>query len=461
MSKKPIKVSCSSLFFALVLFMYGCVSNPDTPVTNSPPNEGGISEIRPEETAHVKSLISDTAVEWVDEIDSIIARGAIQSSLARIFGNPDAQNTDDADSGVQEFKQDFPRVISLLLANGKPENGGMTYRPEPRVCREILAKNNPASCEEAMGRVTFFHTSAHQLTGTIVVKFDNFVPFIVEYSSNSFNLKLSAENLRAVIVEIDKIEQRNGGEAMEVIPELSGALTISFNQVSAAQIEFSIMIDRALHAHFDVYEGSVDINLASSGSVQLVLNKVLHLISAELDVRAIDAKFPVNNQNDEGAKINHIGLEANGIAGKITWDDLTEKIIFENIKMGNVSPWRLTVDDDPALEASFESIGIVLATSGEKLHAKATLPISFNAQLFQSNLTNGEGSLAISMLANTELEISQVWDNGTSDAFFTVLAGQVHIQGTGDLLGELLRLPGEMFSDNDNPESNFPFVPLE
>lgn len=80
MSMKHIKVNSSFFIYAMILFMYGCISHTETPVT--PPNEGGISEIRSEKNAHIKSLIADTGVEWAGEIESVITRGAIQNSLA-------------------------------------------------------------------------------------------------------------------------------------------------------------------------------------------------------------------------------------------------------------------------------------------------------------------------------------------------------------------------------------------
>ncbi|MBI2520248.1 MAG: hypothetical protein HYV97_07515 [Bdellovibrio sp.] len=472
MSMKHMKIKCSCLFFGMILFLYGCNSS-ETSLTTAPPNEGGISEIRPEETGHIKSLISNTGVEWVGEIDSVIAKGAIQASLKRIFNNPsnpeEQNNTNDNgddDFNVEEFKQDFPRVINLLMANGMPENGGMTYRPEARVCGEILAKNHPAACEEAMARITFFHSSTQEFHGTIIARFDNYIPFIIEYRANSFEIKLSAQNIRAMIVEIDKIEQRNGGEAMEVIPELSGALNLSFSKPNTAQLGLQIIVDQALRAYFQVYDGEVDINIAASASpiAQLSLNKVSRLISLDVDVTAIDAKFPVNGEEVQGDSTKRFWLEASGLAGKVIWNDAEEKIIFDNIRMAATGMWRLNVDDEPALELSFEPISTVLTTSGERLHVKVPQSIYFYAQLFPSNLTDAEGSLTISAQAETELEIFTVWQDGSSNDHYTVLAGSVHVQGTGDLLGELLRLPGEMFRESDTSDAEdekFPFVAIE
>ncbi|MEK6626918.1 MAG: hypothetical protein AABY86_18280 [Bdellovibrionota bacterium] len=319
-----IKLQLSIFLFA-TLVLIGC--NSDSEVISEPIVRGGLVINSEQEVAHGKKLFTDLTMSFIDSLDTVIVNGQTVSKLQEIFKNPNQENNNSDEKDLSEIKQDLPKFFDLMLASPQYNSNyqSVSYKPNPEICNQVLAKNDPGPCRVAMGRITIQQVITGHLQGHLSVYFDAIIPFTLSYDEKSFFLSSDLSQFAITLARIDEINKSMGDKGMDAIPTMSGVAKISFERESSWQIRVSLATLADVHFAMTTEKGEVKIEIEQSPSLaQLSIDQDLKLAILGVDLQTVSAHFPVHNDNAETKEQNpelDLALNFDGLFGNFAFND--------------------------------------------------------------------------------------------------------------------------------------------
>jgi hypothetical protein len=401
------------------------------------------------------SSLENTVVGVADRVDQSIIKGATVAKLKEMI----------ADFELSEFHptlNEFRKTLNYIL--GSPTllaPGVVEYRADPRLCSEVLAVNDPASCVSVMRGFRLIQKTGIGNTGNVSVYFAEIEALQFTYSENKVSLAVNAQKLLAAIVAIDRRISEELGREVGVFPsEAQGTLEITVMRESMGGASFSVALPEGLilqgsdegHPYIltlDAAEEFASVMLNSMGAIDLTLNTSGG--SALFDVK--------NNQN----VWIPLSLNIPRLVGNVLFSDLERLVKFTAFGFQN----RTGVQDSAELKLSSSATKLLsiyaplnsakmFVTDEQTFNLKTLQAFNFVLEWFSDfDVFGDEGAIRVTASNGFDADLSVTSPN----VFAKVNSGSLQIDGDGVLEGSMDASAGQCF-ELGNPEGasdTFPF----
>lgn len=410
-------------------------------------NESSAVVIPPSETVDQQQLseqLSDPLAEFVIGLSSQFENDEKEDEL-----NPD------------EFRSELPDVLALVLANQtNPAANEFLFVPDPRVCSDYIARNNPAACIEGMGNVSIRLIQSEK-SNEFRFFFNNFNPFTLVLSDTSLtatvNLTDAVATFRAINEIIGRYEPAEKVAEAD-IPTLTGSAQVALNKQSE-ELSVSLSLLSDIYLKFMDEDGEVEINLdQTSNLISAVINNTNQTMDVNLNLASFLGEFPIWDDSAEVRVLRRAKLEVGSFAGNINFNSAIKEIQFTNFGFVNSDFARLSVQDNKVAEVSFYNTNFTLKQVNNFTLFKANSDLTLNASFFASQFFQNSGSLNLQITNNTLIQINEYYEGDNQDptTIFKQLNGALSLNGSGDLLGALLAGVGDCYTEVDTEDFVFP-----
>lgn len=389
---------------------------------------------------HFKQLLADTSFTFFDGFIEILINGQFQEKMNAYFSNPNEQNNQDQDSSIDEFREDFPKVLDLVFSNRETVNtNNFLYKPNLEVCNQYLAQNNPISCRESMEHISLEVERLGSLKGNIEFKFDNAVVLLAEYNEQEINFSLNLESVETVLASINQIIQKNEpGQGMGAIPDMSGKLNISFSNINNESILGRIDILQDITFDLEVDNGNVNLMIDHAQSfATLEINKASKKLKISFDMMAIEANFPTAHHEDGDTEDTWLKttLTFDGIYGVIELNDNDKKLTVSDFGLKNNKEAKLYFSDILAAKLNLSEISTELDASGDYLNLNFNQALNGALELTESPANNPITNLVLDISADASIKFEEIWSNNNQNSMtiLELLAGELSLAGDQEM----------------------------
>ncbi len=324
------------------------------------------------------------------------------------------------------------QAISYLLSNQNQQGDNYVYTPDVKICSEILAKNNPATCVELMKQVSLTQTPSDEVSGALLISIGNAKPFYMNYSDSEIKMKSNLLELVKAVEVVDQAIKQNGDPGVDFIPIVqSGAFELtlsSFLTVSTIRFSVTEAVDIA-GQNINAEPFALQIT-AAQNMVSLNLDSLTGIAVASAALPAASALFSARNDQDVA---NEVHVLFPGLSGRVTLDNNLESIIFEAIKLSAPTA-TISLSGQPAAQiTSFSQIDAkIQAYAGGDKSLSFAGQVSAQIDILPNALINGDGQLLVDVAQDTEL----YFKNGSQQA--KVISGSLQLIGGGSFSGMML-----------------------
>lgn len=419
---------------------------------NTSDNDGIVDiQIERDKLIHFKELSRETIASLITSINSIFEHGETIELLGNFLDDNkenknDSNNNDSNEFDPAEFRQKYSQAIDYFFSNPVKIGGETAYTPDPRICTEVIAGNDPGSCVEGMGHIRAIHTPIDETHGTIILKYDSFTPVIISYDNNSIKLNSSLSEVENMLIEINDLILAHEEKGMDVIPNMNGDVQLQLKLINnkTVEIEGGFLSDISFSGDFGneekdpvaIFIGRIE-NLFNA-----TINEDSRIVNLAFDSNSLIGNFEINDDN----RNKHLAqITFNGIHGNITLDDLARTINFQNIGIDGENA-ILKVDGAVTATLTANDLSFLLDLTNidpiinlnSNIHG--TLVIDDKANV----LDDIQGTLEINIENGTSLRFDKTHD------LVEILSGTFESIGSDDIQGYLLLGSGQCLTNSDD-----------
>jgi hypothetical protein len=382
------------------------------------------------------SALDNQAVALVDSVNKVIISGDFVANLA--LNNPPKPIPVDGDD-------DIKKAINYLLSNEVVNGSQSSYTPDPRICSEILAKDNPSTCQKVFAKVSFLQEVSDEDTGYVQLQVDGVAALGLVYDPTLISFNVNLPNLFAAFEKIDAIKVASGEESFtQGFPSTrNGAATLTVaNQMGASIIDLTI--SQAIEIAGVTPEGqNYALNVPAANNVATIsLISSLGIASVSLNVPAATALIPVNDHQD----VKHgLGISFPGASGQISLNNAMSLIDVAGVSL-NSAIVSATVDGQPAIQLSVPAqLNAQVHTSAGDLNVQFSSAFSAGLQSVSNALFDKTGSVSAAIAQDTNILFAK-------DAHQAkVLNGSFSLIGSGDFTANMDAQAGMCIEGQDEP----------
>ncbi len=385
--------------------------------------------------------LDNQAVNLVKGLNKVIIEGKFLENMALENPPEPIPMSDD---------NEIAKAIDYLLSNQTQQGESFTYTPDSKVCSEVMAKNNPATCIEVMKLISFTQSPANETDGILEVKIGNAHPGYFLYSSDAVSARATVAEIVKTVGEIDQVFKNAGNPGLssplptthEGAFELTAA---SFMSISSLYLSITSDVDlRGENENAEAYS----LQIASAQNlISATLDSVTGIGTASAALPLVQAAFTVHDEQNAGHSVQ---VYFPGLTGGLTLNNSLESMAIEAIKLATPDAY-VTVDGQAA--AHFTSASqidaIIQSYAGGDKSLSFASPISAQVDINTNALINGNGQLNASVAANTQLYFK------FQSKQAKVTAGSVQLIGGGDFSG---MMDAQQDSCIEGQQNGFPLV---
>ena len=406
--KKNLWVSLTGT--ALLLTATGCLKEEAAP-----------QDVVVDHRAALIQALDNQASTLVNGINKVIIEGKFLQGMA--LENPPQPIPLSDDNEIN-------KAINYLLANQTAQGNGFSYKPDSKICSEVMAKNNPATCIEVMKQVTLTQTPSNSTDGTLQIAFGKAQPFYLNYSEGEVSVRTTLAEIIKTIGEVDTVLKQNGKAGFNgTLPTTyAGAFQLgATSALGVSSLRFSILASVDVQGLNDMGE-AYSLQLAGTPNLlSLTLNPFTGIAAVSVSLPPVAASFYARNEDE----IPHqVQVSFPGLSGTVSLNNALEQIALQAVKF--TSPDAFVTVDGQAAAHLFSASQI---DAHLQSHAGGDKSVSFSSELsaqiniFANGLINQTGQLNASIAQGTELYFKQ----GSEQA--KVITGSVQLLGGGDFSG--------------------------
>ena len=403
-----------SLSSAIVLLASGCLKE------KAKPEEIPQAPIPAPATDHRAVLIQsldNQAKTLVNGLNKVIIEGKFLHNMALTNPPQAIPMTDD---------NEINKAISYLLSNQQEQGNAYTYKPDSRLCSEVIAKNNPAICIEVMKQVELLQTPSSKTDGSLKISIGASSPFNIGYGQSEIKVQTALSEIIKAIKEVDQVFKQNGEAGFQgTFPTTyAGAFELSASSlltVSQLSLKITSAVDlRGQNENAEAYS----IQIAASPNLASVSLDALSGIGAvAVLLPPALAAFTVH---DDQNIAHEVQVSFPGLSGALILNNSLEKVILQALKLSSPDVY-VTVDGQAAAQFSLASqIDAQLQS-----YANGDKSLSFDKEILAqidivaNPLINATGQLSTTVAQGTELFFKL---NSTQAE---VRSGSIQLLGTG------------------------------
>ena len=406
--KKNLLLSLTST--ALLLTATGCLKEDEQP-----------KDVVVDHRAALIRALDNQASTLVNGINKVIIEGNFLQGMALTNPPQPIPLSDD---------NEINKAINYLLANQTAQGNGFSYKPDSKICSEVLAKNNPATCIEVMKQVTLMQTPANDTDGALQIAIGKAQPFYINYSESAVSVRTTLAEIIKTIGEVDAVLKQNGeaGFTGPLPTTYAGAFELgATSSMVISNLRFSILaaVDvQGLNENGEAYSLQV---AAAQNLLSLSLNPLTGLAAASASLPPVAASFYARNDQNIAHQVQ---VSFPGLSGTLTLNNSLEQLALQAFKLSTPDIF-VTVDGQTA--AHFSTASQIDAHLQSNIGGDRSVSFSseFSAQLniFANGLINQSGQLNAAISQGTELYFQQ--DSKQAK----VVLGSVQLLGGGDFSG--------------------------
>ena len=407
---KNLTTKLSSI--AIVLAATGCLE--------SKPDDAAQTTVDPRAALIV--ALNNQSTLLVKGINQVIINGQFLKNMN--LRNPPAPISLSNDNDVN-------KAIQYLLSNQATVEGLTTYRPDPKICSELLAKDHPQSCMQLMADMTLIQTPADDSTGIVEINVAGAQPLLLSYSLDGLSANSKISEVVQTLRHVSDIVVQNG----------ETGFSDKLPTISDGEVQLAVSSKLGFSAVTASVTTALDIQGTDNGSAyglqaQVSQNTVAIYLKADLGLAQASVNLPqfvlTLNPHDELNVIHQVQIEFPGAKGTLRLDNSLAIMTLEALRL-NASDIYIDVDGQSAVHGiSSEQIdaSIQMAQGGD---GTLTFAQQFSAQaIFSSNsLINKTGTLSASIEKGTQV----IFPHAAQQA--KVQAGSIQLLGTLDFAGSL------------------------
>lgn len=382
------------------------------------------------------AALDNQAVSLIDSLNKVVISGNFIANLS--LENPPEPIPLDGDDEVK-------KAIDYLFANEVVNGNVSTYTPDPRICSEILAKNNPSTCQKVFAKISFNQEVSDADTGYVQMSLNGTLPLGFVYDSSLVSLNVSLPGFFEALEEVDAIKIASGEDSFaDELPQTrDGAVTLTVASQMGASI-VDLTISQALEIAGVTPEGrNYSINIGAANNV-VTVSLIPSLGIGTINVNAPAASALVDVY-DHSEILHPVALSFPGLSGQLTLNNAASMIEASSIQL-LASSVSASVDGQPAfqLDAASPLNAQVVATAGD---ITLNFTTAFSAMLQVSN--NALVDEAGTVNADISQETALLFAKGSEQA--QILSGNFSLIGSGDFSVNLDAQAGMCVEGQDGP----------
>lgn len=366
--------------------------------------------------------LDSQAVGLVDSLNKVLITGNFVANLS--LENPPEPIPLDGDADVK-------KAIDYLFANEVANGNNSTYTPDPRICSEILAVNNPAVCQKVFAKISLHQEVSDADTGYVQVAIDGAMPFGFVYDSSLVSFNVSLPGFFAALEKVDAIQVAEGEDSFAAgLPTTrNGSVTLSVAQQMGASI-VDLTISQAIEIAGVNSEGqsySLDIGAANNvATVSLISSLGIGTVS--INAPAAAALIPAHDHQEV---MHPVAVNFPGLTGQFTLNNAAAMIEASAVQL-LASSVEVSVDGQPGFQLDVaDALNAQLTASAGDITLNFTSAFSAMLQVNNNALVEESGSLSVAIAQDTALLFAKNSEQGQ------VLSGSLSLIGSGDFIVNL------------------------
>lgn len=411
---------------ALIMTASGCLEQQAEEASQAPPSS----------RAALLKALETQADGLVKSFNAIIADGQFIKGL-------ELQNPPEKLS--METEEDVKKAINYLLANETISNGTSTYHPDKRICSEVIAKNDPAVCEDVMGQVTIAQVPQDATSGYVQLYLAGTNPFNFAYTADLISAQASVGEIIAALLEIDKIEVAHNPSYAQDLPSVAQGnfnFTVS-QQMGATIVDFTV--NQAINVAGTDSDGrnySVAIP-AGQNLITASLYPAMNLGAVSVNIPQVNVMFPVYDENE---MTHSVAIAFPGLTGVATLNNAMSMIDLSTFKLSAAS-MQATIDGQPAGQLSvIGQLDAQVTSSAGDVNVKFLSGLQAQLDVTANSLFSSVGSIAAQVTQNTEITFPKDIEQAK------VLSGSFSFIGSQDFTANMNAQAGMCIQGDENQD---------
>lgn len=404
-----------TLTSATLLLTTGCLKEEIAP-------EAGSSTDAANSRAVLVESLDKQSVQLVSGINQVIITGNFIKNIA--VANPPKPIPLGDDNDVQ-------KAINYLLSNQESNSNYTSYKPDSRLCSELIAKENPNSCMKVMEQVVLTQIPIDNTSGIVELCVAGSKFFTLYYGANVISAYASLTEIVSALTKVSDILVQNGelgfANSLPTVHEggiqfdVSSQMSISMVKASitsALDIQGQNQNGQAYSIQAEAADGLINVALESaSGMGYLSINLP--------QAQALFSAFDQQNQSHQ------VQVQFPGATGTINLDNSLASLTAQALKL-SASDVYVFVDGQTAVHGTFaDQVDATLQAQTGNITLSFLGQVSAQAEFTANPLIGSNGTITAMIIASTQVYFPYQAQQAK------VLMGSVQLTGTQDFAGSL------------------------
>lgn len=342
-----------------------------------------------------------------------------------------------------QTEDDVKKALNYLLAQEKSANGATVYTPDKRICSEVLAKDNPATCEDIFSRMTLAQVEQDATSGLVQVYLENIKAFGFVYTPEIVSLNVSLPELLETLKKVDEIKVAHNEESMNLPTTAQGNVALTLAQKMGATIADVTVNQKVRIIGVDRDSQNYDYAI-ESGQNAVTASFYPNMGIAALSVQLPQAvlTFPVHDHDNIYHSMQLVFPGGQGVA---TLNNAMSMIDFSGVQLA--APTVTAKADGQAmaqLTVNGQVNAQVTSYAGGHIGLKFLSPVSGQLQTVSNPLFSEQGTITASITQGTEVYFAKDAQQAK------VISGSFTYVGTQDFIANMTATAGMCIEGDEN-----------
>jgi hypothetical protein len=345
-----------------------------------------------------------------------------------------------------EDEQEVRKAIEYLLSNAFANSGSIMYSPDTRICAEVVAKNEPASCEDVMSQITLTQIEQDATSGYVQVRVANLEFFSFAYTSELISVQADLSKALASLQKIEDIIAQHNVPSDEELPSMAqGSVSLTVAQKAGATI-IDLTINQAIKIQGKNNEGNdyaFDIS-AGQNVITASIYPLMGLAAVATKLPQADLTFPVYDYNN----ISHaVKVAFPGASGVATLNNAMSMLDLSGVSLAAQSV-SATVDGQTlgTLTVNGQLDAQIISSVGGHVNAKFLSSLQAQLEVTSNPLFSEAGGITAAVAQDTELYFAKDSEQAK------VISGSLSFVGSGDFLANMNATAGMCIQGDENQD---------
>lgn len=442
-SKRGVVHTCAAALVVALLLGTGCNTGTDLPIDN---NVNLTAE-------QAKALASANVENNVGGAAAVLGAIALDAQLLTALGGVLGEGTtlpedsDQLDAALDDLNASLRTLFDALLQNPVKNGNVITYTPDADALCAMATLLTEEQCLDVADHLTLVQTLTSETEGTLEFKFDGVTAATLGYSPTETWFEIDLAGFKSALLLILGILDPTS--TPELPDTFQGKVRITTGTTPQGNATVKLSITEEIRIAGPVECGQMSIILGTTDKLfAMTADDQAGTATFEVGIAAVDVQVPFE---DDVAACHTSTLSLGGLTATLGIDSNTQEFKLSNVGIGG-TPLVFSVDSMEAIRLELATFGMTMDGTTGAVTTDTDFDMSLtlkNVQaifedFFESTDTTKEGSLSVTMPANTTIETA---DNGLGETVGIVTAGgPLAATGTDEMEGDISIGQGECFT---------------